>query len=151
MMRTVRAIIGATAAGGIALSLALAAGQATAGPRGPQAIATPSTGLENGQTVSVTSTGWSAGQSLLATECATLPTSAGVPGNTVCDARTGLVLTADATGTVTFKHVAATSFVGYAPPGRDPWGTVDCYRYPCSIGVADEALSAMAIAPISFK
>jgi hypothetical protein len=150
-MRTVRTVIAATAAAGAALTLALATGQATAGPRGPQATATPSTGLSNGQTVSVTSTGWGANESLLATECATLPASAGVPGNTVCDAKTGLALKADANGTVKFSHVAATSFVGYAPPGREPWGTVDCSRYPCSMGIANQAISAMAIAPISFK
>ena len=150
-MRTVRTAIAATAAAGAALALALAAGQATAGELGPQATATPSTGLVNGQTVSVTSTGWAAGEPLLATECATLPTSAGVPGNTVCDAKTGLTLVADATGSVTFKHVAATTFVGYAPPNREPWGTVDCSKYPCSMGVANQALTAMAIAPISFK
>jgi hypothetical protein len=28
---------------------------------------------------------------------------------------------------------------------------VDCSRYPCSMGIANQAISAMAIAPISFK
>ncbi|WP_370937632.1 enediyne antibiotic chromoprotein [Amycolatopsis sp. cg13] len=112
---------------------------------GPQAVtATPSTGLNSGDTVSYTASGFTGNEQVRVGECS--PTGTEV----VCAQATSQHVTTDANGGLTGKLVVTKTFQGVKADGS-PYGLVDCAVSVCGVAVTNDSFNEQAAAVISFN
>lgn len=112
---------------------------------GPQTVtATPSTGLNSGDTISYTASGFAGNEQVRVGECAQ------VGDDVVCAQDTSQHVTTDASGGLSGNLVVTKIFQGVRIDGS-PYGSVDCSALVCGVGVTNGSLSEHAAATISFN
>ncbi|MER6762780.1 MULTISPECIES: enediyne antibiotic chromoprotein [Amycolatopsis] len=124
------------------LGQSVAAAEPLAGP--PAVTATPSTGLNSGDTVSYTASGFTGNEKVRVGECAQ------IGSDVVCVQATSQRATTDANGGLSGNLVVTKTFEGVKIDGS-PYGSVDCSVSVCGVGVTNDSLSEHAVATISFN
>ncbi|SBT46868.1 enediyne antibiotic chromoprotein [Micromonospora narathiwatensis] len=128
---------------------AAASAPAAAAPKKPVAAVptvtvTPSTGLADGQVVTVRASGLRPSTVYHIGECAI------VGEDLPCNGAETIHVASTATGTLSASLPVRRVYQGTLGPEATPWGTVDCGKMPCGIGMFND-LGEGAGVGISFR
>ncbi|MEU3654424.1 enediyne antibiotic chromoprotein [Streptomyces sp. NPDC032161] len=119
--------------------------QTPASAAAPKAVVTPSSGLSNGAVVKVTATGLKPGTTYNVGQCSSVD-----GGSLACDMPGFTPVTADGSGNLEVQVTVHSSFTGYLYDGK-AWGSVDCAKLQCLVGMGDSSGNGPEGIPISFS